>query len=159
MDSFAEFSKGADGEKVVVPKDLAKSELYKRINLPDNDDDRMPPKGKPLSGVQVGLITRWISEGASWPEDGGIARSETDHWAFQPIHAPPVPEIAGKGIRNAIDRFVRERLIEHGLVAAPEANPNTLLRRLHLDLTGIPPTPAEITNFQVERRRDPEKAY
>ena len=149
---------GGDSGVAIQSGKPAASLLLKRIRSAD-PNDRMPPKGKPLSGVQVALITRWISEGASWPEDGGIARSETDHWSFQPIHAPPVPEIAGKGIRNAIDRFVRARLKEHGLVAAPEANPNTLLRRLHLDLTGIPPTPAEITNFLVERRGDPEKAY
>jgi len=64
LDSFAEFSKGADGEKVVVPKDLAKSELYKRINLPDNDDDRMPPKGNRVSKPVADLIKRWIEQGA-----------------------------------------------------------------------------------------------
>ena len=64
LDSFAEFSKGADGEKVVVPKDLAKSELYKRINLPDNDDDRMPPKGNRVSKPVSDLIKRWIEQGA-----------------------------------------------------------------------------------------------
>ena len=64
LDSFAEYKKGADGEIVVVPKDLAKSELYKRINLPDNDDDRMPPKGNRVSKPVSDLIKRWIEQGA-----------------------------------------------------------------------------------------------
>ncbi len=64
LDTFAELQKGADGEKVVVPKDLAKSELYKRINLPDNDDDRMPPKGNRVSKPVSDLIKRWIEQGA-----------------------------------------------------------------------------------------------
>ena len=64
LDTFAELQKGADGEKVVVPKDLAKSELYKRINLPDNDDDRMPPKGNRVSKPVADLIKRWIEQGA-----------------------------------------------------------------------------------------------
>ena len=158
LDSRKPALTGGDSGVAIRAGKPASSLLLKRIRSAD-PDERMPPKGEPLSDAQVALITKWISEGAMWPDDGGIARPITDHWSFQPIHSPPVPKIAGKGVRNAIDHFVRVRLKEHGLVAAPEANPNTLLRRLHLDLTGIPPTPSEIEAFLVERKRDPQAAY
>ena len=132
--------------------------LLQRIRSAD-PDERMPPKGKPLSEAQIGLVSRWIAEGAQWPDDGGVARLQVDHWAFQPIVRPGVPKIGGPGVRNDVDRFVQARLKEHRLKASSEADPNTLLRRLHLDLTGIPPTPAEIRAFLAAREKNAETAY
>ena len=132
--------------------------LLKRIRSAD-PDERMPPKGKPLSEVQIGVISRWIAEGAQWPDDGGAGKLQVDHWAFQPIARPVVPKIGGPGVRNDVDRFVRARLKEHRLKASSEADPNTLLRRLHLDLTGIPPTPAEIRAFLAARDKNAQAAY
>ena len=132
--------------------------LLKRIRSAD-PDERMPPKGKPLSEVQIGVISRWIAEGAQWPDDGGAGKLQVDHWAFQPIARPVVPKLDGPGVRNDVDRFVRARLKEHRLKASSEADPNTLLRRLHLDLTGIPPTPAEIRAFLAARDKNAQTAY
>jgi hypothetical protein len=105
----------------------------------------MPPAEahKTLTQEQKELIRRWIAEGAVYE----------GHWAFQPIVRPRVP-MAGTMVNNPIDRFVQARLAKDGLAPAPEADRRTLIRRVTLDLTGIPPTPAEIESFVDDRAPD-----
>jgi hypothetical protein len=99
----------------------------------------MPPPevGKRLTRAQVELLTRWIDEGATWAE----------HWSFVKPSRPPVPEVTGFKVTNAIDAFVADRLRREGLTFSPEGDKATLLRRVSLDLIGLPPTLAEQQAF------------
>ncbi len=125
-----------DGKKAIVPGRPERSELFRRLTTTDADD-RMPPAktGRALSAKQVELVRRWIAEGAAWKA----------HWAFVVPKRPPLPETRNKSwIRNPIDAFILSRLEREGLAPSPEADRATLLRRLSLDLTGLPPTIAEV---------------
>ena len=100
----------------------------------------MPPpdSGHALTARQIALLTRWIAEGAKWDM----------HWAYIAPTRPELPAVRQQQwVRNPIDRFVLARLEQEGLQPSPEADKATLLRRLTLDLTGLPPTPAEIDAF------------
>ena len=134
--AFKEYDKGL---VAVVPGNLEKSELWKRIVTSDRDDLMPPAKsGKKLSKPQIETFKRWIQQGADWQ----------GHWAFLPIRKPAVPStrIAGWG-RNPLDAFVLSRLEAEGLTPSAEADRATLARRVTLDLTGLPPTPAEVDAF------------
>jgi hypothetical protein len=115
------------------------SEVIRRI-LTSDADDHMPPldSGKKLKPHQIELLRQWIAQGADY----------TGHWSFQPIKAPPVPPVAdGQVVRNAIDNFILARLVKEGLGFSPEAPKAALLRRVTLDLTGLPPTLKELDAF------------
>jgi hypothetical protein len=129
-----------------VPGKAEESELIRRVTS-DDADERMPPVrlGKPLSKAEVETLRAWIAAGA--PYEG--------HWAFTAPERPEVPRPAGKDPgRNAIDAFVRARLMKEGLEPSPEADRVTLIRRLSLDLTGLPPTPHEVDVFLADTRED-----
>ncbi len=131
----------ASGGYAVVPGDLEASELVYRLN-PAIEGDVMPPKSfhKPLSATQIAALTRWVEEGANWRA----------HWAFRPPARPEAPATEG----TAVDGFVRKRLLEVGLAPVPEADRATLLRRVTLDLTGMPPTPEELAAFSGDDAPD-----
>ncbi len=134
-----------DGIRAIVPGDLDASELYQRITA-EAVNERMPPakSGKSLNATQVELIRRWIVKGAEWQP----------HWAFIPPKRPEVPRAPHRNrVRNPIDAFIVARLEREGLAPSPEAERGILLRRVTLDLTGLPPTRAEIDAF--ERDTDP----
>lgn len=122
----------------ITPGDPKKSEVYFRITADADDDDLMPPSKhkNPLTPAEIELITRWIEEGAPY----------AGHWAFEPVSRPE-PPAAEAETRNSIDHFIAERLEQKGLTFSPEAAPETLVRRLHLDLTGLPPAAADIDAF------------
>ena len=128
------------GAVPIVPGKPEQSEVVRRLFTKD-EDDRMPPKDSHLvvTQAQRELFRRWIAEGAVYQE----------HWSFKPIVSPPVPEIRNprSEIRNPIDNFVLARLEKERLKPSPPANPRTLIRRLSLDLTGLPPTPEEVDAF------------
>jgi hypothetical protein len=132
---------------VVVPRKPDESELWRRVS--SKDDDRMPPAqfGKVLSDSDRALLRRWIEQGANWE----------GHWAFLPITLPHPPALkAGHVAQNDIDRFILQALDDHGLAPSPEADRVTLLRRLRFDLTGLPPSTAEVNAFLADSS---EKAY
>jgi mono/diheme cytochrome c family protein len=146
---------GAEGP-AFVPGDGAESPLLQRVAAVD-PDTVMPPKGERLTAEQVGLIRAWIDQGASWAEEAADSEANRPHWAFVPPGLPDVPEpVDGATGRNPIDRFIRARLRKEGLEPSPEADPTTLIRRLSLDLTGLPPTIADVDAFLADRR---EGAY
>jgi hypothetical protein len=123
----------------VVPKNPDASLLYQRISAPV-PARRMPPESshKSLTPQQIGLLKRWIEQGAPWQE----------HWAFRAPVVPPIPTVRNPAWpKNAIDRFVLARLEAQSLEPAPAADARTLIRRVALDLTGLPPKPAEIETF------------
>src|SRR5207302_5663500 len=100
----------------------------------------MPPRsGRPLTAAQVDTLKRWIEQGAKWQK----------HWAFIPPRRPSLPEIRipNPESRNPIDVFISAKRQAAGLAGSPEAEKTTLLRRVTLDLTGLPPTPAEVEAF------------
>lgn len=128
-----------DGTRAIAPYDPISSELIQRITSTDPDDVMPPPKkGDPLSPKEIDLLTRWIDEGASY----------SMHWAFIKPERPSLPTIKNQAwSENEIDTFILEKLEESGLKPSPPANRHTLIRRLSLDLTGLPPTPTEVAAF------------
>jgi hypothetical protein len=128
----------------IVPGDPDKSAIVQRIFSAD-PARRMPPKyaEKTLTDAQKETIRRWVAEGAVYE----------GHWAYQPVKRPPVPEVADAkaSIRNPIDNFIQARLAREQLTPSPEADRRTLLRRVTLDLTGIPPTQQEADAFLNDR--------
>jgi hypothetical protein len=127
------------GGVAVVPGKRSESELWNRITTEDKADRMPPPRtGKELTCAQVELLGKWIDQGARWDA----------HWAYVPPKRPRLPAVADCGWpRNAIDFFVLARLEREGLRPSVEADRATLLRRATFDLTGLPPTPAEIDAF------------
>jgi len=134
------------GSSAVVPGRPEESELIARVAAADADV-RMPPgeHSAILSPEQVNLLRRWIAAGAAYD----------NHWSFRPVMRPEPPAVANEAwIRNPLDRFVLARLEREGLAPSPEASRTTLLRRLSLDLTGLPPTPATVAAFDADKSPD-----
>ena len=124
---------------LVVPGDPSRSELFQRL-ISTDPDVRMPPpdSGKELTSEQIEAVRLWIEGGAEW---GG-------HWAFTAPKLPVIPKVKAKQwVRNPIDAFVSRRLEEVDLKPSQQADPATLIRRLYLDLTGLPPTIDEADTF------------
>jgi hypothetical protein len=141
--AFAEFDKG---KVAVAPGSLDKSELWKRIATTDHDDLMPPAKsGKKLTKAQIETFRRWILQGAEWQ----------GHWAFLPLkkRAVPAPRNAS-WVRTPVDAYLLARLEAEGLSPSPEADRATLGRRVTLDLTGLPPTTAEVDEFVADRSPD-----
>ena len=135
-----------DNGTPIVPGDPAKSLLYQRISAAD-PARRMPPQyaHKELKPEQIALIKTWIEQGASWSE----------HWAFvAPKKADPPAVKNTAWVRNPIDRFILPRLEAEGLTPAPEADRRTLIRRVSLDLTGLPPEPEQVEAFVADTAPD-----
>ncbi len=147
LDRRDDLSKGGDSGPTVTPGKAADSELIKRVVLPDGDDSLMPARGARLSQPSIRILRDWINQGAVWPEHF----DEAPHWAYVVPQRPKPPKIdKADWARNAIDHFVLGRLEQSGLQPSPEANRATLLRRLSLDLIGLPPSPAEIDAFLAD---------
>ena len=128
----------------IVAGDPAKSSVIRRISAED-PDDRMPPpeSGKKLTAEEISLLSKWIEQGAKWEE----------HWAYKLPVRRPAPEVkAKKWARGAVDRFILSRLEREGMQPAGGADRVTLLRRLTFDLTGLPPSPAEIDAFLNDKK-------
>lgn len=140
------FRRTDEGTQAVKPRDLAGSELWKRITTTDADDLMPPPEShKKLTASQKNMLKRWIEQGAEYKP----------HWSFIVPTLPPVPSLdAGAvtttAIRNPIDAFILARLQRENLQANPEAGRETLIRRVTLDLTGLPPTIAEVDAFLAD---------
>jgi mono/diheme cytochrome c family protein len=159
LDTAAGLRQGGDGGEAVVPGDGARSRLYGAIT--GTEGKAMPPVGPRLAAAEVARIKAWIDQGAKPPADdrGAPAGVKVTHWSFLPVKRPAVPGSVGRignpsCHRNPIDAFVLARLAKEGLRPSPEADRVTLLRRLALDLTGLPPTPEEIDAFVGDRRPD-----
>ncbi|HVN06971.1 MAG TPA: DUF1549 domain-containing protein, partial [Bryobacteraceae bacterium] len=134
------------GHPVIVPGNAAGSRLYQRISAADKQH-RMPPpySERSLTQAQIDLIRKWIDQGAKWEM----------HWAYVPPKRPDLPAVHNTAWpRNPIDNFILARLEREGLHPSPEADRATLLRRVTLDLTGLPPTPAELDAFLADHSTD-----
>jgi mono/diheme cytochrome c family protein len=150
LDRKADALKGGDIGKAIVPGKSADSPLIHYVAGIDKDL-KMPPKGDRLTPEQIGIVRAWIDQGPEWPESAATA-DPRKHWAFQPPVRPPLPKVSNPNwVRTPIDAFVLARLDKEGLRPSPEADRVTLLRRVHLDLTGLPPTVAEVDAFLADK--------
>lgn len=134
------------GHTAIVPGNPAQSELVRRITTTD-DADRMPPAkfNKTLKPAEIDLLTRWVAQG------GKIE----PHWAFVTPKRPELPAVRNTTWpRNPIDHFILARLEREGLDPSPEADKHALIRRVSLDLTGLPPTPEEVDAFMADAAPD-----
>lgn len=119
------------GKPAIIPGKPGESEMIRRLTLHD-PEERMPYKHEPLSQDEINTLTQWIKQGAQWG----------DHWAYIPVKEVTVPQTDNKNAVNGIDHFIYEKLEEAKLTPAPEADKATLLRRVSLDLTGMPASDA-----------------
>src|SRR5262245_37476295 len=157
LDGRAAMLKGTEVGPAFVPGQPEKSRMILAVSYKDADL-RMPKKGK-LSDAAIADLTKWIKMGAPWPGSPAVAEAPTkpgfdlakrkaEHWAWQPVTPPPVP-----AVKNAdwpltpVDRFILAKLEQNSLRPAPQADLRTWLRRVHFDITGLPPTPSEIDAF------------
>ncbi|MEW6157933.1 MAG: PSD1 and planctomycete cytochrome C domain-containing protein, partial [Verrucomicrobiota bacterium] len=157
LDNKAAAFKGGESGPTILPGKSADSLLIHAV-AGIQGATRMPKKRDPLTSEQIGMLRAWIDQGAEWPEsanDSAQSDRARDHWAFRAPVRPPVPEVKNKKwIRNPIDQFILARLEKEKLQPAPEADRITLLRRLSLDLIGLPPTLAEVDAFLADRSED-----
>lgn len=141
------------GKYAIVPGDPDHSEMIRRI-LASDPEVRMPYKEEPLSKDEVGILTRWIEQGAEWGE----------HWAYSPPQPVEIPRrkelLSGVGateeewVKNDIDHFILEKINAHGLTPSREADKATLIRRVYLDIIGLPPTPDQAEKFFADKSED-----
>ncbi|MBB5036263.1 PSD1 and planctomycete cytochrome C domain-containing protein [Prosthecobacter dejongeii] len=145
--------KGGDFGLAIKPRHSADSILVHAIEG-RNPKMKMPRKGDPLSPEEIGKIKAWIDAGAEWPDSASVSlETKVDHWAFKAPIKPALPAAI-----HPVDAFIKQRLTREGLKPSPEAAPETLIRRVSLDLTGLPPTPEEVTAFVQDFKSSP-KAY
>ncbi|MPR34201.1 DUF1553 domain-containing protein [Salmonirosea aquatica] len=143
---------GKSGKVPVVRGDADASEMIRRIQSHD-PDERMPRKGVPLSKDEIATLKNWINQGATWEK----------HWSYRRIEKPEVPSLRSFGnlygllntdemswVQNEIDPFVLQKMREHGLSPSPKVDKGTLIRRVSLDLTGLPPTEQEVRAFEKD---------
>lgn len=160
---------GGNSGAAIVPGDPDKSPLLNRVTVKDNKK-LMPAEGKPLTEQQVADLRTWIKDGAAWPKpqvpasigkpNPEYAKLKKEHWAWQPIKDPKVPAIQNAAWpKDDIDRFLLAGLEAKGLSPVADADREALLRRVTVDLTGLPPTPAEIDAFNTAYQADARKAF
>ncbi len=142
-DAFRELK---SGQRALVAGDTNRSSLVTRILTADADELMPPPKHlKPLTPEQIGVLVRWVREGAKWQE----------HWSFVAPKRPELPPVKDRRWpKNELDHFILSRLEQGGFRPNPEADRAALIRRVTLDLTGLPPTPEEVDAFITDRSRD-----
>jgi len=154
---------GGESGPAIVPGKPKDSLLLDAVNYASLE---MPPDGK-LSESEIEILTTWVKIGAPWPKEHGgagpglrkvrdkITAADREYWAFQPVRRAALPDVpSDTWSRGPIDRFLLSRLQQEDLQPAPEAERGVLIRRLSFDLTGLPPTAAEIAEFQNDASPD-----
>ncbi|HEX8913075.1 MAG TPA: PSD1 and planctomycete cytochrome C domain-containing protein [Humisphaera sp.] len=159
LDSRSAMLKGGDSGPAIVVGKPDDSLLIKGLKHDAQLDLKMPPK-KRLPDAVVADFAAWVKQGAPWPADAQAEasaakadelnpdRARREHWAYQPLAKPPVPKVAGA--TSPIDAFVLAKLAEKKLKPSPPADKRTLVRRVYLDLIGLPPTPDEVAKFLAD---------
>jgi hypothetical protein len=156
LDSRSGMLEGGDNGPAIVPGDTEKSRLIAAIRY-TNVDLKMPRKSK-LPDAVIADLTAWVKMGAPWPDekhvkkntysDFNLQKRKKEHWAWRPIRVPDVPKVKDKDWpRSDIDRFLLAKLEEKGIKPAAPADPRTLIRRLYLDIIGLPPPREEVEEF------------
>ncbi|MFT5095591.1 MAG: hypothetical protein ACI93T_004440, partial [Porticoccaceae bacterium] len=169
---------GDSGLSAVIPGKPEKSYLIELVTH-DDDEMRMPPDKDKLPAKEIALLTNWIKQGAVWPgQMDAVADEKSDHWSFQPVVRPDVPEptalaasphvgnsasskpeASANGSRNAIDAFLLVRLAKEGLSFSERADARSLIRRASIVLTGLAPIAEETAAFEKAHKTDADKAY
>jgi mono/diheme cytochrome c family protein len=149
VDSRPHALKGGVGGKAILPGKGADSLLVKLL-LSADAEERMPRKAEALPKAQIDLLRIWIDQGADWPDSAAGAAKTSTHWAY----VRPVRPVPPSSTPTPIDGFIRARLEKEGLRPAPEASRETMIRRVSLDLTGLPPSPKEIDEFLADGSAD-----
>ncbi len=142
-----------------ISADLGTTSRLIEMITPIDGSAEMPQDAPPLSQAQIDVLSRWISGGAVWPDDVTLAQpsvSDLEWWSLRPIEAPRIDESERV---HPIDVLIDAKLNANGLRPVGTADPTTLVRRLHYDLTGLPPTTAEIHTFLDDAKTDPESAF
>ena len=155
LDSMDGAYKGGDEGPSVIPGDLEKSLLIKAVRYTDPEFS-MPPKktGGKLPDDKIAILEEWVKMGAPMPSGGaakltGLTGKAREHWAFQPVTKPTVPEVKNKAwVKTPIDAFILAKLEEKGLQPNPSASPESFLRRVSYDLIGLPPTSEQVDVFE-----------
>ena len=151
LDEKAAALAGGKSGKAILPGDAAHSPILKRL-AGEGGLARMPLGSAALPAEKIEVIRQWIDAGAVWPDTATAAAPRAKHWAFVAPERPAVPQTSRPDwVRNPIDAFILEKLDREHLKPSAEADRATLLRRLSLDLVGLPPTPAEIDTFLADR--------
>ncbi len=163
LDSLAAALKGSETGRVIVPGNSEKSPLVRRLLALDRP--QMPYGGPPLSPDEIKRFRDWIDSGTPGPDSnqallsgygaGNSSGKPLKHWSFiKPERPEPPPVKHAAWVRNPIDNFILARLEREGIEPSPEADKSTLIRRVYLDLIGIPPTPQEVDEFVADQRAD-----
>jgi len=143
------FEPRENGKPVIIKGDAAASLLVKLLHSKDQDTVMPPPEShKTLDAEKIALLEAWIDQGAEYQ----------DHWAFIPVERPPTPESSTQWSNQPIDRFVEAKLAENQLKPNDDEAPARLYRRLHFDLTGLPPAPEDVTAFEKSAGNDLQAA-
>lgn len=170
VDTRDGFFAGGRSGPIVVPGHPEQSLLIKKVLLKD-PKHRMPQSAPPLSSDEIAILTKWVKDGAAWPDEteklpplsASLRKTYTDlrahHWAFQPLSDPKAPAVADAAWpSNDIDRFVLAQLEQKNMKPVADADPVTLIRRVTYDLTGLPPTPTAVNAFRKHHsQRDYER--
>jgi mono/diheme cytochrome c family protein len=166
LDTRANLLKGGDTGPVVVPGDAVKSLLVQSLKY--DGELKMPPAGK-LKPHEIEAVSKWVAEGAVWPSsDTGVSvatpggplftAEQKQFWAFQPVKRPDIPAVSrdtkGRASANPVDAFIQHKLEQSGLKLSSPADKRTLLRRVHFDLTGLPPAPDDLAAFEKDTSPD-----
>jgi hypothetical protein len=150
MDTRDELLKGGESGAVIDLKNSKASLLLRAINW--DGDLHMPEKQK-LSPEQIDVLTKWVEQGLPDTRDGSnvVKKDKKEHWAFQPVIKPKIPTVKNESwCYNKIDYFILSKLEERGIIPAPTAHKETLLRRAYFDLIGVPPSPKDIEAFMMD---------
>ncbi len=159
LDTAALAIKGGDSGAVIKPGDASASSLLKRVTA-TAESERMPPEGEPLKPEQIEALRNWIAQKAVAPADEQPERHPRDHWAFKTPVRPTVPDFKSQisnlkfQISNPIDAFIAREQLQRGIAPQPEADRRVWLRRVSLDLIGLPPTTAELNAFAADQSPD-----
>lgn len=148
---------GDSGRSAIVPGKPEESRLWLAISGQGVPKLVMPPAdaGEPLTAAELETVRNWIAAGAPWPDDADQRGAENEHWAWRaPVAAPPPSVARTSWPRQPLDNFVLAELETEGLAPAAEADRYTLLRRVSLDLRGLPPTADEVHQFALDNRTD-----
>jgi Protein of unknown function (DUF1553)/Protein of unknown function (DUF1549)/Planctomycete cytochrome C/F5/8 type C domain len=159
LDTLLNALRGGDsGEPVISPGNSARSHLIERITN-TNAQLRMPPDADPLPQVAIDVLRAWIDNESLWSDARQeLSNKKSDHWSFQPLKRPTVPQVSGVSLHNPIDGFIQSRLSEVTLALSPLADKRRLIRRLYLVMHGLPPTTKEVEQFIQDETADAWKS-
>lgn len=150
-------SGGDSGEPAIIVGDSAKSHLIALVSGHEAGKLMPPDEANRLTESQIQILRTWIDSGAEWPgseNESDTEASELDHWSFKPVAAVVPPSVNSDFVSNPVDSFILQKLTEHSIAPNPGATKAELIRRIYLDMLGLPPTPEEVSAFGADVRPD-----